>query len=102
MPESDSTPFATTLSITMTATNNSLARVIAVLHQRGAHVQHLTWAAPGLRSRGHARMTLVAQFHHDRTQNLRTSLARLVDVLDVQDAGTASAECWSKPDSTWW
>lgn len=100
MPESDTTPYSAALSITMTATNNSLARVIALLHKRGAHVRHLNWIAPERRGGGQARMTVVAHFDQDRTQNLRTSLAQLVDVLDVRDSAHGAAP--AKSDSAWW
>lgn len=88
MHDSDATPPSDALSITMTATSDGLARVIALLHRRGARVRHLNWVAPELHNGGQARMTVIAQFEHGRSQNLRTSLSQLVDVLDVRDNAT--------------
>lgn len=102
MPKPDITPFSAALSITTTATNNTLARVIAHLHRHGAYVQHLNWVAPDPRDCGHARMTVIAHFEYDCSQNLRTSLAQLVDVLDVRHHTTAHSEDWDASTSTWW
>ncbi|GAA5122644.1 hypothetical protein [Haloechinothrix salitolerans] len=100
MPKFDTTPFSTALSITIRATNNSLARVIALLHRHGVHVRYLNWDAPEFHRHGHAQMMVIAQFQHDRSQNLKTSLAQLVDVLDVRNHDTTPHT--AKADSAWW
>ena len=81
----DNGPYSTTLSITMTSRHHGLARVIGLLHRRGVHVVELRWTAPKIRSDGHAQMTVTAELEEDRRQNLRASLARLVEVLEIRD-----------------
>lgn len=82
---SESVPPAASLSMTVVATSGSLARLLAVVHQRGAYVQNLSWVAPRRNHAGHAQALLTVECDHNRAKVLRASLARLVDVLDVRD-----------------
>jgi acetolactate synthase regulatory subunit len=76
-------PTVDTLSLAVhtIATTNALARVIAVLHSRGADVQQFTWTtdAGGCT----ATATLVVGLAEERHQHLRAALDRVVDVTEV-------------------
>lgn len=83
---------STTFSVTLRATRHGLGRLVSVLQARGAEIHQLTWTlSPQQHSDRRARVTVVVELDGHRHAHLRKTLARLVDVLDIDEQPTLPA-----------